>query len=255
MGADNTTTVFNNNTNEKELRNSKWRHIFLSVILVHHLYALYSVVVTSQVDISHLSENVRKTLRIHTELGLRFLTTWNFVGQLVYVIMELILLLLPSTKTTKKIEKLSWVHFVSLICPSTLFIMGLFWSLFNIDRELIFPQMCDILLPSYLNHSMHTSILVLLIVETFTSTRDYLPKISVVRKVNFYYMLMYCFTLNFTFLWDGAWIYPFIALMSWNQRYLLYAATFASCQVCAYLGYFVLGFRCKNVSEKVEKLK
>jgi hypothetical protein len=41
----------------------------------------------------------------------------------------------------------------------------MFWGLYMIDRELVFPSALDAIMPSWTNHSTHTIISVALVVE------------------------------------------------------------------------------------------
>jgi hypothetical protein len=41
----------------------------------------------------------------------------------------------------------------------------MFWGLYMIDRELVFPSAMDVVLPSWTNHSTHTVIIVALVIE------------------------------------------------------------------------------------------
>lgn len=41
----------------------------------------------------------------------------------------------------------------------------LFWIVFNYDRELVMPQECDLVLPPFVNHAIHTDILIVVALE------------------------------------------------------------------------------------------
>lgn len=45
----------------------------------------------------------------------------------------------------------------------------MFWGLYSINRELIFPKKVEEILPGWVNHSLHTSILVYAVLELLTS--------------------------------------------------------------------------------------
>jgi len=45
------------------------------------------------------------------------------------------------------------------------FVSSMFWGLYMIDRELVFPRAMDVIMPSWTNHSTHTIIIVALVVE------------------------------------------------------------------------------------------
>ena len=52
---------------------------------------------------------------------------------------------------------------VKLMCSQ--FVSSMFWGLYMIDRELVFPRAMDVIMPSWTNHSTHTIIIVALVVE------------------------------------------------------------------------------------------
>lgn len=45
----------------------------------------------------------------------------------------------------------------------------MFWALFAVNRELIFPKHVEKFLPGWLNHSLHTAIFVYAVLELVTS--------------------------------------------------------------------------------------
>lgn len=49
--------------------------------------------------------------------------------------------------------------------PCTLFVCGMFWGVYTINREWVFPAALDDILPEWLNHSLHTVILIPVIME------------------------------------------------------------------------------------------
>jgi FAR-17a/AIG1-like protein. len=52
-----------------------------------------------------------------------------------------------------------------------------FWALMAVDRELVFPKALDPFFPSWLNHVMHTNIMIFTLLEMVTSFHIY-PKRS-----------------------------------------------------------------------------
>lgn len=41
----------------------------------------------------------------------------------------------------------------------------MFWTLWSIDRELVLPEVLDAVVPSWLNHALHTVIIIPVVVE------------------------------------------------------------------------------------------
>lgn len=57
--------------------------------------------------------------------------------------------------------------FFGILCPNSLFIAALFWSVYWIDRELCYIKEFDTYIPFWHNHVGHTLILIPIIVEFF----------------------------------------------------------------------------------------
>jgi hypothetical protein len=51
----------------------------------------------------------------------------------------------------------------------------MFWGLYAIDRELIFPEIFDPLIPPFKNHIMHTLPLITALLDNYIKERQY-PK-------------------------------------------------------------------------------
>ena len=65
-----------------------------------------------------------------------------------------------------------------------------FWILMFIDRELVLPKAMDPFFPSWLNHIMHTNIMVFTVLEMVMTFRRY-PKRSDGLKGLLGFMLVY----------------------------------------------------------------
>lgn len=61
--------------------------------------------------------------------------------------------------------------FATFMFPCTSLVFGMFWSIYNINREWVLPRAADPVIPLWLNHMMHTNILVILIIEVFISNQ------------------------------------------------------------------------------------
>lgn len=72
---------------------------------------------------------------------------------------------LPHSETIMKMQKLKGYIFNTFMAPSTLFVSAMFWIIYFIDRELVYPFECDNVFPSWLNHCTHTNIVGVVMVE------------------------------------------------------------------------------------------
>ncbi|KAG8226719.1 hypothetical protein J437_LFUL004369 [Ladona fulva] len=59
---------------------------------------------------------------------------------------------------------------LSLILQTVFF---LFWPMFLWNRQIIYPVCLDLVVPIWLNHLIHTNIMVLIVLETLLCPRDY----------------------------------------------------------------------------------
>ena len=50
-------------------------------------------------------------------------------------------------------------YFATLAFPIGQFVGIIFWTLWHINRELVFPKAFDSIFPSYINHLMHTVVI------------------------------------------------------------------------------------------------
>jgi hypothetical protein len=116
-----------------------------------------------------------------------YFTGWNFVnnpflhlfslkylnlfqsGQVYFLVVavadELTILTGLSTLTNKIITTVRHYLFTAIVFPSTVLVGVLFWSLYVMDRELVFPQSLDEFYPAWITHSVHSFVVVPLIIE------------------------------------------------------------------------------------------
>ncbi len=55
-----------------------------------------------------------------------------------------------------QLRRLEDFLFSTLALPIGMFVGIMFWGLYMIDREVIFPPVYDLLIPSLANHMLHT---------------------------------------------------------------------------------------------------
>ncbi|KAL1506774.1 hypothetical protein ABEB36_006075 [Hypothenemus hampei] len=142
----------------------------------------------------------------------------------------MILLLLAITDEVSKlinlpliqrpVEKIRYTFFWYLVFPSSLLVVSTFWSIWYIDRELIFPKIVDDFYPSWLNHTLHTLIVIPLIIEVLAQIKH--GNVRVSRRRAAIVLLSYCFIYQTLYLLiyfrHGIWLYPIYKTLTWNQR-------------------------------------
>ena len=62
-------------------------------------------------------------------------------------------------KSASGLQKVRDYLFATLAFPIGQFVGIVFWTLYNIDREIIFPVVLDKIYPNYINHMLHTTVM------------------------------------------------------------------------------------------------
>ncbi|KAK4874137.1 hypothetical protein RN001_013497 [Aquatica leii] len=108
---------------------------------------------------------------------LKFLTFWNALLQATFftvcVLNNFIGTneILPKTKSS--IRKLRDTMLAALAFPLSMFVGVTFWGIYAIDRELVFPKALDAFFPTWLNHVMHTNIMIFTLLQMYLSYHAY----------------------------------------------------------------------------------
>lgn len=100
-----------------------------------------------------------------------------------------------------------------------------FWIIYFIDRELIFPRALDPYFPTWLNHVMHTNIMIFVLIEMFTSFRKY-PSRKFGITVLSLFMLVYLVWINIIHVKTGMWVYPVLDVLNLPLRVVFFLSLF-----------------------------
>ncbi|CAK9812015.1 Androgen-induced gene 1 protein [Anthophora quadrimaculata] len=106
--------------------------------------------------------------------------------------------------------------------PLAMFVGILFWSIMLVDRELVFPKILDAYFPWWLNHLMHTMIMVSIIIETFIAPRKYPKRMEGLLGLNIF-LLIYLIWLHVIYVKSGIWVYPVIDVLPLSLRIAFFA--------------------------------
>ncbi|KAM4689208.1 androgen-dependent TFPI-regulating protein isoform 1-T1 [Discoglossus pictus] len=146
----------------------------------------------------------------------KYLTVLNLVLQtLFYAVCFLTDLLKPLSgiKLLKNVISCRDLLFSVLVFPAATFVFLSFWALYTYDRELVYPEGLDNIIPIWLNHAMHTAVFPLAVLEMLASPHRYPPKkhgLTILGLCSFSY-LSWVIWIYFV---DGNWVYPFLGLLS-----------------------------------------
>lgn len=147
----------------------------------------------------------------------------------------------PSPSYKPAIRRVKDTVFSALAFPLAVFVAVTFWGIYAVDRELILPRNIDPVFPLWLNHVMHTNILVFILIELLTSFRMY-PSRKLGLSILTFFMLSYLLWIHIIYFKTGSWVYPVLNVLNWPLRVFFYV-------FCLGLTYFAY-----NVGEKVNKI-
>jgi len=190
----------------------------------------------------------------------KYLTKWNIVLQTIYFGLSFLKDLtedeagLFGKKKRSTLSKLRDLFHTCIAWPLGMFVLLSFWSLMLVDRELVFPAWMDEYVPAWLNHVMHTTVALFIIVEKVLIYHPY-PS----RRFG---VLASCCLGSTYIIWtfivayvDGIWIYPVLAVLSTSQRLVFIALCWFVFGILYLFGEMMTRFLWKNQKRLDEGLK
>ncbi|CAL8257917.1 unnamed protein product [Gadus morhua 'NCC'] len=114
-----------------------------------------------------------------------------------------------------------------------LFVFSSFWSIYAVDRELVYPKVIDAIIPHWLNHAMHTIIVPLVLVQMYIQNHAYASRIKG-ATVMLFSGLLYMSWVLWVHHASGIWVYPFLKKLS-LVTILLFFGICAGLQYLLYL--------------------
>nr|CAH7751174.1 unnamed protein product [Callosobruchus chinensis] len=147
----------------------------------------------------------------------KFLTFWNACLQSVFFTICFLNDIIGTNenipKKTPQIRKLKDTILCTLAFPISMFVGLSFWGIYMLDRELIFPKAISPYFPTWLNHLMHTHIVVTILIEMFLSCCRYPSRkrgLTILTTV----MVSYLVWLLVIYFNTGIWVYPILAVLN-----------------------------------------
>ena len=130
----------------------------------------------------------------------------------------------PETKETPScLQKTRDFVFSTLAFPVGIFTTISFWSIYCVDRNLIWPTLLDNFYPLWVNHMVHTTCLLSQLIEIVTVHHVYpSTKSGILTTIGFY--LTYLVWILFLAFRKDVWIYPVLQKLSPIGRTLFIAA-------------------------------
>ncbi|XP_077300001.1 androgen-induced gene 1 protein-like isoform X2 [Arctopsyche grandis] len=155
----------------------------------------------------------------------KFLTMWNLVLQTIYFFIALLNDFIGSNENVPAkvplIRKVKDYIFSSLAFPAAMYVGVTFWGLMAIDRELVFPKVLDEFFPTWLNHLMHTNIMIFIFLEMFLTYRPYPKRKRGILGMTLF-LVTYLIWMHVIYFYSGLWVYPILQVLNWPLRIVFY---------------------------------
>ncbi|GJQ76095.1 hypothetical protein Trydic_g1846 [Trypoxylus dichotomus] len=142
-----------------------------------------------------------------------------------------------ENKLFRNLEAIKTYFFSSLVFPTGLLVCTFFWFVFNIDRELIYPQDFDSVVPVWVNHSIHTAIVALPFIEILFQKE--VPSFRSAIKGMTVFTLLYNTTYFLTYYQSSRWLYKVFYIFSWPERVGLVIAIYLVTALILWLGVII----------------
>nr|CAI5829631.1 unnamed protein product [Callosobruchus analis] len=157
-----------------------------------------------------------------------YFTFWTFILQMIFlglaVCHELSELLKLNLTIRKTLGRARAVIFDTFTFPCTLLTVTVFWTLWHIDRELIFPRALSKVFPDWLNHMLHTFILVPVFVEILAPKKYNFVDYKVAARSLFLFAVVYQSVYLYVYVLHGVWLYPIHEYLGWTGKIILFAS-------------------------------
>ncbi|XP_052754350.1 androgen-dependent TFPI-regulating protein-like [Galleria mellonella] len=190
------------------------RHVYLRILgyvatITLHVGNLY---VMGQPKPKHIMAD--PYIRGYMEMRTRYFTRWTFFLQIFYAVCGLTCDVMVLKNSKKNYELPKYLKgfrdtlFAAIVWPSTLLVFTFFWTLYVIDRNLIFPPFLDQIVTPTSNHIMHTAIIPIALWEVLFQPRS-VPKSHVKNVLHLVlYLGLYLSVLIYTYMDSRRWVYP-----------------------------------------------
>lgn len=218
----------------------------LSVLLLYATILGYYVFtgVAHKVTLDRSSASKVATLQNMKRFRHLFFTGWNFALQIIFLLLAVgdeTAKLTNWSNLQKRTGKLRFHFFTALVFPSSLLVASFFWTVWHLDRELIFPKALDDVYPNWLNHTLHTVIIVPLLVEVLSNSHNLtLSSTNKALTVLTVYCTVYQALYVGVYYLHGVWLYPIYGVLNWPQRIGLVLVQFVSALLYQRIGIFLL---------------
>ncbi|ELU18491.1 hypothetical protein CAPTEDRAFT_168148 [Capitella teleta] len=154
----------------------------------------------------------------------KHLTFWNQILQTVYFGYSILNDLFGSNldpsdnqNNRSSLQKFRDAVSASVVFPIGTFVVIAFWALYAVDRELVFPKALDAIIPTWLNHIMHSTVIVFLLFEKFFIYIDHPSRSKGLMGTVLFASIYQAWILWIAFYAD-IWVYPVLQVLGLAGR-------------------------------------
>ncbi|KAI5712679.1 hypothetical protein M8J76_000765 [Diaphorina citri] len=206
-------------------------HVIGAVIFPFGIYSHYKVQIPAEV------------LPIDSAYGQKFkyLTFINEIVQSLYFIVCVvcdIVSLMPTSSPMSILNSTRNYFFTSIGFPIGSFVTITFWGLFLVNRDLVMPADFDQYFPKWLNHLVHTMVIVFPLIEMATSYRKYWPaQTGLIGLLVF--QVVYLIWIHIVYYKSDLWVYPILEKLGLIARYAFLGSSVLFTIVLYFLGQYL----------------
>ncbi|XP_054708092.1 androgen-induced gene 1 protein-like [Uloborus diversus] len=166
----------------------------------------------------------------------KYLTYWNLIAQFIFFALSSIIDVMKSSSSSyHKLTRFRDKMYAGIAMPYAVYVFAVFWILYFVDRELIFPKVLDAVFPAWLNHVSHTVILPVLFMETYLVRHCHPPrKLGVTITASF--GILYITWVLYLALVKDIWPYPILQILNWGQRGIFFGCGIVFLYILYFLG-------------------
>ncbi|CAG2175054.1 unnamed protein product [Oppiella nova] len=171
----------------------------------------------------------------------KYLTFWDLWLQFIAFSLCLLSDILSTQSKSSQIARLRDIVFNSLALPVGIFVVISFWGIYAVDRELIFPTGIEKWYPVWLNHTTHTIVLPVLLLESYlvchqSASRG--PRTSYPHLLLIVVIAYLLWTL-FIAMQTGHWVYGILEVLNWPSRGAFFAGSASLIMSFFYVGSYI----------------
>ena len=201
---------------------------YLRLVLYSTIFSLYFHALVEDWR-RYLNDDVFRILGSHEHhmFGGRtkYLTFLDLNLQTFYFLLMSILTLSQILNLKMKLlRKFCNFLYVSLVFPIGAFVFLSFWSIYSVDRELIWPKRIEAIVPIYQNHIRHTLPLFGVLIDNFLSQKNYKNSLLKSYSILVVSTIIYTSWLVIIKYKTNVWAYPVLEVMNNTQICLFFAS-------------------------------